>query len=91
MAPALAIPLLYSNLQDVDKDPHAGGDEHDIGVNVVVPVGDPQHCLIYQHTSDHPDDQDRDDGAHHLWRGRRIIALSEKAETQRTGSSTKVL
>ena len=63
------------NLQDVDKDPHAGGDEHDVGVDVIVVANDPLHCLVHQHTCEHPDDQDRDDGAHHLWRREGIVLL----------------
>ena len=52
--------------QDIDKDSHSGGDEHDVGINGVVLMDDSQDGLVQQHTSEDPDKQYRHNGPQHL-------------------------
>ena len=44
--------------QDIDKDADAGCDQHDVGINVIVPANDPKYGLINQHSCHQPYDQD---------------------------------
>ena len=59
-------PHTLRHSQDVHKHSTNSCDQHDVSINLIVLVDDPENGLVHQHTSQQPDDQDRDDSSHNL-------------------------
>lgn len=46
------------HLHDVDDDCAAGGNEHDVSIDVIVVIDDPRSGQVQQNPSDNPDGED---------------------------------
>ena len=57
------------DLQHIDKDSNAGSDKHVVCIDHKVPINHSLNCFIQQHSSQHPDDEDRHYGTYHLCKG----------------------
>ena len=64
----VAVPVLVEAgpHDDVDHDPEAGGDQHGLGLHLVVPSDDPDDGGVDQDSRDHPDHQHRHYRPQHL-------------------------
>ena len=59
-------PHTLRHSQDVHKHSTNSCDQHDVRINLIVLVDDPENGLVHQHPSQQPYDQDRDDSSHNL-------------------------